>query len=259
MHDALILSDLHLGADNAQVEQLIRFLEAVRSRAGGLATRCLILNGDVFDSFDMRRLSKSHWKVLSLLRKLTKHLEVHWITGNHDPNADLLSSLLGVEVHDEMRFQSGSKRVLCLHGHAFDSFVERYPRITALADGAYRVLQWVDRSHRVARFAKKSSKTFLRCTNKVRDQAIALALARSVDIVCCGHTHRADEHTDSASGIQYFNSGSWVEKPCTYLAVREGLVELKDFRAEDGLFSPHAFPATPEPVSPGWIAWAGGN
>jgi UDP-2,3-diacylglucosamine pyrophosphatase LpxH len=233
MHDALILSDLHLGADNAQVELIVRFLDAVRARTGGLTTRCLILNGDVFDSFDMRRLSKSHWKVLTLLRKLTKHLEVHWITGNHDPNANLLSALLGVEVHDEMRLQSGSKRLLCLHGHTFDSFVDRYPRITALADGAYRMLQWVDRSHRVARFAKKSSKTFLRCTKKVRDQAIALALSRSVDIVCCGHTHRPEEHTDCATGIQYFNSGSWVEKPCTFLAVREGLVELRQFGMDE--------------------------
>jgi UDP-2,3-diacylglucosamine pyrophosphatase LpxH len=233
MHDALILSDLHLGADNAQVSQMVSFFDAVRARTHGLATRCLILNGDVFDSFDMRRLSKTHWKVLTALRKLTKHIEVHWITGNHDPDSELLSCLLGVEAHDEMRFQSGSKRILCLHGHAFDSFVERYPRITALADGAYRVLQWVDRSHRVARLAKKSSKTFLRCTNKVRDRAISLAVGRSVDIVCCGHTHLAEEHTDPATGIQYFNSGSWVEKPCTYLAVREGLVELRRFDQEE--------------------------
>lgn len=237
MHDALILSDLHLGADNSQVENLTRFLEAVRNKTAGFATRCLILNGDLFDSFDMRRLSKSHWRALHLLRKLTRQLEVHWITGNHDPNADLLSTLLGVAFHDELRFQSGSKRVLCLHGHAFDSFVDRYPRLTALADGAYRMLQWVDRSHRVARFAKKSSKTFLRCNHKVRDQAIHMAKARSVDIVCCGHTHLPEEHHDPATGILYFNSGSWVELPCTFLAVREGLVELRRFDADCGTSS----------------------
>lgn len=229
MQDALIISDIHLGADNSRVDELQCLLEGIRHQEVGLATDRLILNGDVFDSFDMRRLSKSHWKVLSLLRKLTKHLEVHWITGNHDHNTEALSLLLGVEVHDEFRFTSGNRDLLCLHGHRFDSFMDRYPRITAIADGAYQVLQWIDRSHSIARLAKKSSKTFLRCSDKVKKMALAYANRLGVDVVCCGHTHFAEEFQDPDSGIQYFNSGSWVELPCTFLTVKNGLVELRSF------------------------------
>ena len=55
----------------------------------------LILNGDVFDSIDFRRLKKSHWKVLSLLRKLSDELEIIWLCGNHDGSAEVVSHLLG--------------------------------------------------------------------------------------------------------------------------------------------------------------------
>jgi UDP-2,3-diacylglucosamine pyrophosphatase LpxH len=63
VHDAVILSDLHLGSDNCQARALSRLLTQIRR--GQLSTRHLILNGDVFDSIDFRRLKKHHWKVLS--------------------------------------------------------------------------------------------------------------------------------------------------------------------------------------------------
>ena len=234
MRDALILSDLHLGADNCQADSILRFLEGVRHGEAGLTTRCLILNGDVFDSYDMRRLEKSHWKILSTLRKLTKNTEVHWLTGNHDHSADLLSHLLGVEVHDELVLRSGDARILCLHGHAFDSFLDKHPILTTLADGAYNLLQWLDPSHSIARFAKKSSKVFLRCADKIRSQAISHALRSGCEVVCCGHTHLAEDYLDAPTGVRYYNSGSWTEKPCHYLAVSHGRVQLLDFAEETG-------------------------
>jgi UDP-2,3-diacylglucosamine pyrophosphatase LpxH len=46
-----------------------------------------------------------------------------------------------------------------------------------------------------------------------------------VDVVCCGHSHLAA--AAPAGPVQYFNSGCWTEKPCHYLAVTDGRVELK--------------------------------
>ena len=42
--------------------------------------------------------------------------------------------------------------------------------------------------------------------------------------VCCGHTHLPAALTDGP--VHYFNSGSWTEKPCHYLTVRDGGVEV---------------------------------
>src|ERR1700684_4185339 len=99
MHDAVILSDLHLGSANCQARSVCEFLERIVE--GELTTSRLILNGDVFDSIDFRRLTKHHWKVLSLIRKLSDQVEIIWLAGNHDGNAEIISHLLGVTVMDE--------------------------------------------------------------------------------------------------------------------------------------------------------------
>jgi len=225
VYDAIIISDTHLGSDNCQARQLTRFLEAIHD--GDMPTQRLILNGDVFDSIDFRRLKKHHWKVLSLLRKLSDRIEISWINGNHDGPAEIVSHLLGVEVRDEMIFESGSKRVLLHHGHRFDEFIDNHPILTALADVVYRLLQKLDRSHHFAKLAKRKSKIFLRCAGKIEAKSIELARKMHCDFVCCGHTHHAliSKHEE----VTYCNSGCWTEKPCHYLTVLDGQIELCEF------------------------------
>ena len=110
MFDAVIVSDTHLGSENCQARELTRFLDRILD--GEMRTQRLILNGDVFDSIDFRRLKKHHWKVLSLLRKLSDRVEISWINGNHDGPAEIFSHLLGVEVRDEMILKSGGRKIL---------------------------------------------------------------------------------------------------------------------------------------------------
>src|SRR6516162_10602786 len=114
MYDALILSDLHLGSSNCQAKNIRRLLENVADQK--VVAHRIILNGDVFDSIDFRRLNKNHWKVLSLLRKLSDRMEIIWVSGNHDGDPDLISHLLGVTVKDESVLKSGSRDILFLHG-----------------------------------------------------------------------------------------------------------------------------------------------
>jgi UDP-2,3-diacylglucosamine pyrophosphatase LpxH len=223
MHDAVVLSDIHLGLDNCEAKELIIFLESIHR--GELRTRRIILNGDVFDSFDFRRLKKNHWKVLSLLRKMSDWIEIIWINGNHDGPAEIVSHLLGVEVRDDLILESGGKRILFHHGHRFDDFCDNYRMISAVADLIYRLLQKIDSSHHIARTAKRKSKTFLRCTEKIRRMSIELASRLDCDAVCCGHTH--DPVSDNPVGeIEYYNSGSWTERPCHYLTVLNGVIKL---------------------------------
>jgi UDP-2,3-diacylglucosamine pyrophosphatase LpxH len=223
--DALILSDIHLGSSTCQARSLRSFLEQIAH--GEIATRRLILNGDVFDSIDFRRLGKHHWKVLSLIRKLSDQIEIIWLCGNHDGSADIVSHLLGVTVKEEFILRSGGDRILVLHGHIFDDFIDTHPVLTWLADCIYLVLQHLDRTHTVARLAKKGSKTFIRCARKIREGAVEHARRKQCSAVCCGHTHQplcGEEH-----GIGYFNSGCWTESPSTYLTVVDGVVELHAF------------------------------
>ncbi|MGL6074653.1 MAG: UDP-2,3-diacylglucosamine diphosphatase [Fimbriiglobus sp.] len=226
MLDAVVISDLHLGSDNCQARAIVQFLEKILNRT--IPTDRLILNGDVFDSIDFRRLKKHHWKVLSLVRKLSDQIEIVWINGNHDGPAEIVSHLLGVEVVEEYTLLSGEERILLLHGHRFDEFIEKYPITSKLADGVYRFLQWLDRSHTIARQAKAQSKTFLRCLEKVQREAMRYASQKGYSIVCCGHTHHPIEVHENT--VSYYNSGAWTERPCHYLTILNGRVEIHEFR-----------------------------
>jgi UDP-2,3-diacylglucosamine pyrophosphatase LpxH len=226
--DALIISDIHLGSDNCQARQLTRFLENILD--GELLTQRLILNGDVFDSIDFRRLKKNHWKVLSLLRKLSDRIEISWINGNHDGPAEIISHLLGVEVRDEMILESGGRKILLHHGHRFDDFIDNHPILTAFADAIYRLLQKLDRSHQFAKAAKYKSKIFLRCSSKIEAKSIEYARKLGCQVVCCGHTHHA--LISDSQEVTYCNSGCWTEKPCRYLKVLDGRVSLHEFSDE---------------------------
>jgi UDP-2,3-diacylglucosamine pyrophosphatase LpxH len=238
MLDAVVLSDLHLGSDNCQAKRVGELLE--RLADGEVETKRLILNGDVFDSFDFRRLNKNHWKVLSLVRKLSDHVETIWLAGNHDGSAEVISHLLGVTVQDDYVLESGDRRLLILHGHVFDKFIDKHPILTWLADRVYNVLQWIDRSHYFAKLAKRGSKTFLRCARKIEEGAVELARRRGCHAAVCGHTHAACAHTEQP--VAYFNSGCWTELPCSYLTVAAGVVRLHAFSPEA------AADLTPEPL-----------
>jgi len=223
--DAVVISDIHLGSDNCQAKSLVRFLEDIHREM--LPARRLILNGDVFDSIDFRRLRKQHWKVLSLIRKLADHIQITWINGNHDGPAEIVSHLLGVTCRDEIVIESGGRRILFLHGHRFDDFITRYPLITWVADRVYTLLQRIDKSHYFAKLAKRKSKTFLRCAQKIETESVRYAARTGCDAVCCGHTHHPVANT--AGPVHYFNTGCWTEKPCHYVALRDGVVELRSY------------------------------
>jgi hypothetical protein len=82
--DGIILSDLHLGGRNCQVKSLCAFLEWLADEK--IATAKPVLNGDVFESIDSRRLYKLHWKVLSYLRKVSDRSTVRLSAGRtHHP------------------------------------------------------------------------------------------------------------------------------------------------------------------------------
>src|SRR5262249_53270565 len=203
MLDAVIMSDLHLGSANCQARRICDLLQ--RIHAGTLPTARLVLNGDMFDSIDFRRLHKDHWRVLSLLRKLSDQLEVSWLAGNRDGSAEIVSRLLGVAVYDEFVLETGDERFLVLHGHIFDEFITAYPVLTWMADMVYRFLQWIDPTHRFAKMAKHGSKSFMRNAEKIAQGAKALAKEKNCTGAICGHTHHAVMEPDGE--VKYFNSG----------------------------------------------------
>ena len=220
--DAVIISDIHLGSDVCQTAKLDRFLNKILDR--NIRTQRLIINGDLFDSLDFRRLPKKHWRILRDLRSLAGDIETTWICGNHDGHFEVLSNLLGIEFVDDFAFLSGGKSVFCTHGHRYDSFIQSHPVITSIADSVYWAMQKLDTSHTIAIYAKQNSKTFLRNAQTIRSKACAEAASKGAKIACCGHTHQPETYL--CDGIWYGNSGCWTDSRCSWLSVSEGAISL---------------------------------
>ncbi len=222
--ETVIISDIHLGSKVSRTDALLDFLERVRFKR-------LIINGDVFDSINMRRLNRYHWKVLSRLRRLTdqeNNQEVIWIRGNHDGFSDLLTQLLGVKVYNEYSFSWQDKKVIVLHGDIFDSFTSNYPLLSDIADYFYRLSISLDPvKMRIGRWLKRNSKTFIRNTVKVRERALAYARHKNADVIICGHTHHAEEVWQE--NRRYLNSGSWTDSPAHFIGLTKDEIKVLDY------------------------------
>lgn len=235
-YDCLVISDLHLGSDVCQAKLLEEFLEwAVRN------TAVLVINGDIFDDLNFKRLNKRHFACLKVIRRNSDRddLRLIWIRGNHDGPAETISHIVGVEILDEYRYRNGEVDLLLLHGDQFDHFITRYKWMTSIACGIFYYIQKL-MPHRAARWIRRNSKRFQRNSQVVRDGAVEYARSKSCDHVTCGHTHLP--MVEEVDGVLYINSGTWTEHPpCPFVAVRDGRVTLE-------VWPPADAPAIPEPT-----------
>lgn len=222
----IFLSDIHLGTRGCKAEFLLDFL-----RLNDAETIYLV--GDIFDGWRLRKSwywPQAHNDVVQkLLRKARKGTRLIYVPGNHD---EVLRGYTGhhfggVEVVPEAIHETADgRRMLVLHGDAFDGVV-RYARwLALLGDSAYNLAlvlnHWFNLARRRLGFGYWSMSAWLkgRVKNAVHfidqyEQAVAEeARRRGVDGVVCGHIHKAEQRT--IQGILYINDGDWVES-CTAL------------------------------------------
>lgn len=222
--DTVVISDIHLGNKFSRAQELMVLLKTVRFKR-------LIINGDVFDDMNMKRLNRNHWRIFSRLRELSdrhNNIEVIWIRGNHDGYFDLISKLLGIEFLPEYLFEWNGKKVLTIHGDIFDKFVSSHQLIGNIAGMLYELLLYFDSdSRKLGNWIKKNSKVFKRNLQKVREGAAAYARHKRADVVICGHTHYVEEAT--VKGIRYLNSGSWADTPAHFVGITDDQIKLVPF------------------------------
>ena len=221
-YDCLIISDLHLGSDVCQAALLLQFLEwAVEN------TDELIINGDIFDDLNFKRLSKRHFATLKTIRRNSdrEDLRLVWVRGNHDGPAEVVGHIVGVEVLDEYTFENESLRLLVLHGDQFDRFVNDYGWLTEIACKLFYYIQkWAP--HQTARYIRRVSKRWQRSSILIRDGAVTYASSKGYRYVTCGHTHLPV--IDQVGDVLYANSGTWTEHPpCPFVSVKGDEIRLE--------------------------------
>ncbi len=243
------ISDVHLGTRGCKAEYLLEFLR--RNNAD-----TIYLVGDIIDGW---RLKKSwYWPqthndvVQKLLRMVRKGTRAIYVPGNHDEWLRHYTRLKfgGVEIVDEaIHVTADGRRLLVMHGDAYDAVVTHARWLALLGDGAYTVALWLNRHFNTWRrrlgYPYWSLSAYLKYRVKNAVQYIVSfgeaitdeARSRGLDGVICGHIHHAEMR--DLGGIAYCNTGDWVES-CTALVEHfDGRLELIRWseRVAPGLFA----------------------
>lgn len=226
VYDTLILSDLHLGSEMSRAREATRILRENSYRR-------LILLGDIFADLNFGRLKKEHWKFLSSIRKLSnpkRNVEVVWVEGNHDHGlTQIMSHLVGIRVYQEYHWEYRGLRHIAVHGHQFEGFVINNVRFNYLF-GTLLYLQlqkWDSKNKTLTRFLDRLNTRWLRMSPKVSAGALAHARRHLAQRIFCGHTHAAMHRNEE--GIDYYNSGSWIDERPTYITIGEEGVQIHEY------------------------------
>ncbi len=225
----LWISDVHLGTPGCKAEHLVDFLRH---------TECenLYLVGDIIDGWKLRSSwfwPQEHTNVVrKILTKSNRGTKVCYVTGNHD---EFLRKFVGFGlaigniriVNEHVHTTADGRRLLVTHGDAFDVITRYHRWIALVGDVAYELtMQANDHLNRLRRllgmrywslsaFAKKSVKNAVNIVSEFEQSVAHECRRRGLDGVVCGHIHHAEIR--DIEGVQYLNSGDWVES-CTALA-----------------------------------------
>jgi UDP-2,3-diacylglucosamine pyrophosphatase LpxH len=233
---SVFLSDVHLGARECRAELLLEFLHRVQMDE-------LYLVGDIVDLWSLRRSffwPQLHNNVLRTILGKAKHgTRVIYVPGNHDePLRDMAEMVFGnLEVHREyVHVTAQGQRMLVIHGDEFDGSVQCSRWLAALGSGAYDLILGLNRAcNRVRRlfgypywslatYIKARVGNAMRYVQLFEDAAARAAQRRGLDGVICGHIHRP-LHT-TLHGVQYCNTGDWVENCTALVEDRQGKLAL---------------------------------
>jgi UDP-2,3-diacylglucosamine pyrophosphatase LpxH len=224
VYDCIVISDFHLGSDVCQAKLLEEFLVWAVDHCHEL-----VINGDIFDDLNFKRLTKRHFACLKIIRRNSDRddFRLVWVRGNHDGPADIISHIVGVEILDEYIYDNGQIQLLILHGDQFDTFTTAYPWFTEIACGIFYYIQKY-MPHRAARWIRRISKRWQRNSQLIERRAIEYAHSRGFRYVTCGHTHLA--LVAEREGVLYINSGTWTDfSPCPFVAVQGSEVRLQSW------------------------------
>lgn len=221
-YKTIVLSDIHLGIKASKAKQVVHFLKHHRCET-------LLLNGDIIDGWQLRKSGK--WKkqhsnffkyVINLVAK-SKCEEIIYLRGNHDDFLDeILPFSLGNFKIKRHHVHYGVKRkYFVTHGDIFDTVTTKLSWLAKLGDVGYTFLLWLNRHYNnyrekrglpyysLSQVVKAKVKSAVSFISDYENELAQVAKARKCHGIICGHIHQPA--IKMINGIEYLNSGDWVE------------------------------------------------
>lgn len=232
------ISDVHLGTKGCKAAALLEFFRNHEFET-------LYLVGDLIDVWAMRRgvfWPQEHSDVIQkILRKGRKGTEIVYITGNHDEFfEDFHGPYASVSIQtNALHHRADGKKILVIHGHELDTVVQNLGWLAHVGDVGYHLLMrcnglingvrklfgWNPWS--LSAYVKAEVKNVVSFIGNFEESVIRYARDYEVDGVLCGHIHTPANRV--IGGVEYWNTGDWVESCTAVVEHFDGKMELLKF------------------------------
>ncbi len=231
-YKTIVLSDIHLGIKASKAKEVINFLKHHKCET-------LILNGDIIDGWQLRKngkWTKQHSNFFKYIISLSskKKSKIVYIRGNHD---DFLEEIMPLKIGNFSIRKSYihfgvNKKYFVTHGDLFDSITSKLKWIAKLGDIGYTFLLWINRHfnayrekkgmpyYSISKVIKAKVKSAVSFISDYENELVKVAKSRKCDGIICGHIHQAA--IKNIEGIEYLNSGDWVESLTALVEDNEG-------------------------------------
>ncbi len=232
-YKTIVISDIHLGSKGAKAKEISEFLKESHCEK-------LILNGDIIDGWQLKKGGTWKKKHTGFIRAVLKMIEksdteVIYIRGNHD---DFLDQILPLRIGKQFSIrrdyllESNGKKFFICHGDIFDNITKNMKWLAYIGDIGYNFLLWLNKWYN--KYRESKGKPYYSLSQEIKQKVKAavnyisdfeekladLAKARGADGIICGHIHKPE--IKEIKGIQYMNSGDWVESLSALVETLEG-------------------------------------
>ncbi len=220
-YKTIVMSDIHLGSKWSKSKEATTFIRKNSCEQ-------LILCGDIIDGWAIMRGKGVRWKkrhtnFIKALLDISYTTRIIYLRGNHDDFLDRVVPInfLNMEIKSDMMYESFGKRYYVLHGDIFDSVTTNMGWLAKLGDIGYHMLLRLNSYYNarrvkrglpyrsISREIKSKVKASLSYIDNFEKHISSIAEVKHCDGVICGHIHHPE--IKMIDGVEYLNSGDWVE------------------------------------------------
>ena len=232
------ISDVHLGTRGSQAGALLGFLRTFDCDT-------LYVVGDLIDIWAMKRgvfWTQDHSDVIQkILRKGRKGSKIIYIPGNHDERiTDFTGDYANVHIQPRAFHTTvDGRRLLVAHGHELDTVVQNMGWLAHVGDIGYQLLLKLNtpvnflrrlfgRGHwSLSAYVKSSVKNVVNFIGGFEESMVHFASDADSQGIICGHIHTAAIR--KIKGLDYYNTGDWVESLTALVEETDGRMKLLKF------------------------------
>ena len=230
----VVISDLHLGNPFSRArDKAIRFVRWASSQGFDVC-----INGDGLEiaQASFSKMATDLPEIARAIRDVNRAgRSVYYVVGNHDILLEhFLEDWGRLTVAPFLNITSGQTRIRIEHGHLYDPFFVKHPRLyevltrtgglaLKINPSLYKLWIWFER----LRAYRRSRRTGIVGEPPEFAEAAYELSRRGFDAIVFGHTHHLGE-VALENGGRYFNPGSWLLSS-HFVEIDAGRVTMKSW------------------------------